>query len=177
MAEFRQKLCKGLPVEFKLMDYRDLNEQFDRIVSVGMMEHVGYKNYKTFFKIAADCLCMDSLFLLHTIGSLTSVKSLDAWTNRYIFPNAMLPSLSQLACASEGLFVVEDVHNFGKYYDDTLMAWYHNFKRTGKKLKPIITKGFTECGNIICFAAQAHSGQEKINLPDCFIKKRAYRGL
>jgi len=63
VAEFGQKLCKGLPVEFKLMDYRDLNEQFDRIVSVGMMEHVGYKNYKTFFKIAADCLCMDGLFL------------------------------------------------------------------------------------------------------------------
>lgn len=134
-VQLGEKLCGGLPVKFRLMDYRDVNEKFDRIVSVGMMEHVGYKNYKTFFKTANKCLSEKGLFLLHTIGSFTSVKSLDAWTNKYIFPNAMLPSLSQLASASEGLFVVEDLHNFGKYYDDTLMAWYDNFKKNWIKIK------------------------------------------
>ncbi len=125
-----QQLCAGLPVAFRLMDYRALNEPFDSIVSVGMIEHVGYKNYAAFFKTAHNCLKDGGLFLLHTIGSTRSVKSINAWTNKYIFPNAMLPSLAQLGSAAEELFVVEDVHNFGKYYDDTLMAWYHNFQKS-----------------------------------------------
>lgn len=134
-VELGQELCEELPVEFRLLDYRDLSEQFDRIVSVGMMEHVGYRNYKTFFEVAAKCLANDGLFLLHTIGSIISVKSLDPWTNKYIFPNAMLPSLAQLTDSAESCFVVEDVHNFGKYYDNTLMAWYQNFKRNWDKIK------------------------------------------
>lgn len=134
-VELGQKLCEGLPVEFRLMDYRSLNEKFDSIVSVGMIEHVGYKNYNIFFEKAHQCLKEDGLFLLHTIGSTISVKAIDPWTNKYIFPNAMLPSLAQLTSAAEGLFVVEDVHNFGKYYDDTLMAWYHNFKKNWNKIE------------------------------------------
>jgi cyclopropane-fatty-acyl-phospholipid synthase len=130
-----QKLSKGLPVEFRLMDYRALDGKFDRIVSVGMIEHVGYKNYNTFFKTASNCLAEGGLFLLHTIGSNRSVKSISAWTNKYIFPNAMLPSMAQLSKASEGLFVMEDVHNFGKYYDDTLMAWHHNFKKSWNQIE------------------------------------------
>lgn len=129
-VELGQKLCEGLPVEFRLMDYRGVNEKFDRIVSVGMIEHVGYKNYNTFFKTAQRCLGEDGLFLLHTIGNNRSEKVQNLWINKYIFPNSILPSLAQLCKAAEGLFVVEDVHNFGKYYDDTLMAWYHNFKKT-----------------------------------------------
>lgn len=134
-AELGQKLCSGLPVAFKLMDYRAIVGKFDRIVSVGMIEHVGYKNYKTFFKTALNCLADDGLFLLHTIGSNKSVKSINAWTNKYIFPNAMLPSIAQLSKASEGLFVMEDVHNFGKYYDDTLMAWYTNFQKSWSSIE------------------------------------------
>jgi cyclopropane-fatty-acyl-phospholipid synthase len=130
-----RELCKGLPVEFRLIDYRDVNEKFDRIVSVGMIEHVGYKNYRTYFEIAARNLNDDGLFLLHTIGSIISTKSTDAWTHKYIFPNGMLPSLAQLAKAVEGLFVIEDVHNFGADYDKTLMAWYNNFKTNWYKIK------------------------------------------
>lgn len=130
-----KELCKGLPVDLRLQDYRDVNEKFDRIVSVGMIEHVGYKNYRTYFKVAERNLKDDGLFLLHTIGEVRSTKSTDAWTHKYIFPNGMLPSIAQLAKAVEGLFVVEDLHNFGADYDKTLLAWFENFHKNWEKIK------------------------------------------
>jgi len=131
-----KQLCEDLPVEFRQMDYRTLNEKFDRVVSVGMVEHVGYKNYREYFQIANRCLKDDEgLFLLHTIGEIRSVKSIDAWTHKYIFPNGMLPSIAQLSKAAEGLFVVEDLHNFGDDYGKTLMAWDKNFEANWDKIK------------------------------------------
>ena len=117
------------------MDYRDVNEKFDRIVSVGMIEHVGYKNYRTYFEVANRCLKDYGLFLLHTIGNIKSAKSIDPWTHKYIFPNGMLPSVAQIGKAVENLFVIEDLHNFGVDYDKTLMAWYVNFNNSWKKIK------------------------------------------
>lgn len=134
-VELGRKLCKGLPVEIRLMDYRDVNEKYDRIVSVGMIEHVGYKNYKTFFKVANKCLNDEGLFLLQTIGSIKSVKTHNLWTNKYIFPNGMLPSMAQLSKAIENLFVMEDWHNFGIDYDKTLMEWFNNFVTNWDKIK------------------------------------------
>jgi cyclopropane-fatty-acyl-phospholipid synthase len=134
-VELGEEMCKGLPVEFRLQDYRDVNEKYDRIVSVGMIEHVGYKNYRTYFKVANRCLKEDGLFLLHTIGEAKSVKSSDTWTNKYIFPNSMLPSIAQLGKATEGLFIIEDWHSFGSDYDKTLMAWYKNFNNNWDKIK------------------------------------------
>jgi len=130
-----RKLCEGLPVEFRLADYRELDEQFDRIVSVGMIEHVGYKNYRTFMKVANRCLVDDGIFLLHTIGEIRSMVTGDPWTEKYIFPNSMLPSIKQLGQATENLFVMEDWHNFGNDYDKTLMAWYENIERNWDSLK------------------------------------------
>lgn len=130
-----QELCKGLPVEIRLQDYRQVNEKFDHIVSVGMIEHVGYKNYHDFFSIAERNLAGDGLFLLHTIGDVISMKSTDAWTHKYIFPNGMLPSIAFLGKAIEGLFVMEDWQNFGADYDKTLMAWYQNFQNSWDYLK------------------------------------------
>lgn len=130
-----KELCRGLPVEFRLQDYREMNEKFDRIVSVGMIEHVGYKNYREYFKVAARCMKEDGLFLLHTIGNATSVRSTDPWTHKYIFPNGMLPSVAQLGKAIEGFFIMEDWHNFGADYDKTLMAWYDNFTHNWDSLK------------------------------------------
>lgn len=130
-----RELCKGLHVEFRLQDYHDVNEKFDRIVSVGMIEHVGNKNYREYFKIAERNLIDDGLFLLHTIGEVRSVNKTDAWTHKYIFPNGMLPSIAQLAQAVEGVFVIEDLHNFGADYDETLMAWYNNFNDNWNVIK------------------------------------------
>lgn len=134
-VELGRKLCKGLPVEFRLIDYRDLNEKFDRIVSVRMIEHVGYKNYKTFFEIVNKCLYDDGIFLLHTIGNNKSIKTLNLWTNKYIFPNGIVPSIAQLGSAIESLFVMEDWHNIGIDYDKTLMAWHQNFINNWEKIK------------------------------------------
>ena len=122
-----QDLCRDLPIEIRLADYRELNESFDHIVSIGMFEHVGYKNYRQFMKVVHRCLKDDGLMLLHTIGGTRSVVHVDAWIGKYIFPNGMLPSLKQITKAAESLFVVEDLHNFGADYDKTLMSWYRNF--------------------------------------------------
>jgi len=130
-----KELCNGLPVEFRYTDYRTLNEKFDRIVSVGMIEHVGYKNYREYFKTAARCLNDDGIFLLHTIGDIRSLKSIDAWTHKYIFPSGMLPSVAQIGKAIEGLFVMEDWHNLGTDYDKTLMVWDKNFDNSWDKIK------------------------------------------
>ena len=133
-VELGRKLCEGLPVELRLMDYRDVEGTFDRIVSVGMIEHVGYKNYRTYFEVAHRCLIDDGMFLLHTIGGNRSATSINPWTHKYIFPNGMLPSVAQLGKAMEGLFVMEDWHSFGQYYDRTLIAWYQNVTSNWEKL-------------------------------------------
>ncbi|WNN50158.1 cyclopropane fatty acyl phospholipid synthase [Siccibacter colletis] len=123
-----QERCQGLDVNIRLQDYRDLDEQFDRIVSVGMFEHVGPKNYATYFEVVDRNLKPDGLFLLHTIGSRTTSNSVDPWINKYIFPNGCLPSVRHIANAAEKHFVMEDWHNFGPDYDKTLMAWYARFQ-------------------------------------------------
>jgi cyclopropane-fatty-acyl-phospholipid synthase len=140
--EFARKACQGLPVEIKLQDYRGLKEKFDRIVSIGMFEHVGVRNYSTYMKIVHSCLASDGLFLLHTIAGNSSVNSTDPWISKYIFPNSMLPSAKQITSAAEGLFVLEDWHSFGQYYDNTLMAWYSNFKKNWDKIKDAYDKRF-----------------------------------
>lgn len=128
-AEFGKRLMRsGLPVEFRLRDYRDETEQFDRIVSIGMFEHVGHKNYRQYMGVANRCLKDDGLFLLHTIGKNLSATPSDPWIDKYIFPNGELPTLGQVIEASEVFFVVEDVHNFGADYDKTLIAWHANFE-------------------------------------------------
>jgi cyclopropane-fatty-acyl-phospholipid synthase len=139
-VEYGNQLCKDLPVEIRLQDYRDVDEQFDYIVSVGMIEHVGYKNYRTYMEMAHRCLKDGGLFLLHTIGGNRSVTSTDPWINKYIFRNGMLPSVKQLGASIEGLFVMEDWHNFSADYDKTLMAWYRNFTSNWDK----ITSGYDD---------------------------------
>lgn len=156
-AEFARKLCKGFDVEFEVMDYRDLNDptspkgfagrgKFDNIVSVGMFEHVGLKNYKTYFEVAKKCLNENGLFLLHTIG-LAEGTNTDPWTNKYIFPNGMLPFLEQISSNARKIFVIEDVHNFGAYYDKTLMAWHTNFIAAWPKFKDKYSEKFFRMWN------------------------------
>jgi len=129
-----QQLCQGLPIEIRLQDYRGVNEKFDAIVSIGMFEHVGYKNYSTFMKIITKSLQDDGLFLLQTIGGNESGIHTDPWIAKYIFPNSMIPSVKQIVAASDGIFVIEDWHNFGVDYDKTLMAWHNNFENNWERL-------------------------------------------
>ncbi|MFP8413184.1 cyclopropane fatty acyl phospholipid synthase [Serratia marcescens] len=129
-----QARCAGLDVQILLQDYRDLHQQFDRIVSVGMFEHVGPKNYRTYFDVVERNLAPHGLFLLHTIGSNKTDMNVDPWINKYIFPNGCLPSVRHIAEASEGHFVMEDWHNIGADYDRTLMAWFERFKQTWPQL-------------------------------------------
>jgi len=125
-AAYARALCHGLPIEIRLQDYRAFVEPVDRIFSIGMFEHVGVRNYRVFFDLAARCLPADGLMLLHTIGTNVSTNRTDPWIDRYIFPNSMLPSAMQIAAATEGRFVLEDWHNFGADYDRTLQAWRDN---------------------------------------------------
>ncbi|OCG22438.1 cyclopropane-fatty-acyl-phospholipid synthase [Gilliamella sp. wkB108] len=134
-AEYAEQRCKNLPVEIRLKDYRDLHEHYDRIVSIGMFEHVGYKNYAIYFAKLYDLLADGGLFLLHTIGTNTSHFGNDPWINKYIFPNGVLPSIAQLIKGTEGKFVMEDWQNFGPDYDKTLLAWYGNFVQNWPTLK------------------------------------------
>ncbi len=130
-----KELCSGLPVEIRLQDYRDVNESFDHVVSLGMIEHVGCKNYRTMYQVVDRCMKDDGLFLLHTIGGNKSAHTTDPWIEKYIFPNSMLPSVKQLAAAAERIFVMEDWHNFGTDYDRTLMEWDRNFETHWDSLK------------------------------------------
>ncbi len=129
------ELCKGLPVELRLQDYREVKGKYDAVISIGIMEHVGYKNYRTYMEVVDRCLKPDGIAFIHTIGGNISSTIGDTWTTRYIFPNGMLPSMAQLSAAMEGLFVMEDWHNIGPHYDPTLMAWYANFERAWDRLK------------------------------------------
>lgn len=134
-AILAREVCKGLDVEIRVQDYRDLDEKFDRIVEIGMFEHVGVKNYREFMEICYRSLQDGGMVMLHTIGNNVSVLNTDPWIDRYIFPGGQLPSISQVGKSIEGLFVMEDWHNFGTHYDKTLMAWFKNFDSNWPSLK------------------------------------------
>jgi len=133
-AEHARRRCAGLPVKIEESDYRSLHGRFDRIVSIGMFEHVGPRNYERFFTQMRRLLAPDGLFLLHTIGHSGEKPSLDPWLDRYIFPGAMLPTARGLTEALDGKFVIEDWQNLGADYDKTLLAWYQNFDRAWPSL-------------------------------------------
>lgn len=141
-VELGNESCKGLPVELKLLDYRDVKGEFDNVVSIGMFEHVGLRNYRTYMQKVHQCLKDEGLFLLQTIGHNESVTALDPWFEKYIFPNSLIPSIKQISAAAEGLFVIEDWHNFGADYDPTLMSWFRNFDGNWKSLREIYDERF-----------------------------------
>ncbi|MBW9462568.1 MULTISPECIES: cyclopropane fatty acyl phospholipid synthase [Kluyvera] len=156
-----QQRCEGLDVNILLQDYRDLNTGYDRIVSVGMFEHVGPKNYDTYFSVVDRCLKPDGLFLLHTIGSNQTGLSVDPWINKYIFPNGCLPSIRQIASVSESRLIMEDWHNFGSDYDKTLMAWHQRFNQAWPGLSSNYTPRFRRMFNYyLCACAGAFRARD-----------------
>jgi len=134
-AKLAKERCKGFPVEIRIEDYRNITEKFDRILSIGMFEHVGPKNYREYMEVVSRCLKDDGLMMIHTIAGNKSVNSLEPWFHKYIFSNGVLPSAKQITSAAEGLFILEDWHSFGNYYDMTLMSWLENFKKNWSKIE------------------------------------------
>lgn len=130
-----QKRTQHLPVEIRFEDYRETTGVFDHIVSIGMFEAVGSKNFRTFMQHAHSLLNEGGFFLLHTIGANVSHVANDEWYEKYIFKNGMLPSVAQIGKSIENLFVMEDWHNFGPYYDLTLKAWFTNFDASWSELR------------------------------------------
>ena len=175
-VELGKIICAGLPVEIRLQDYREVDEKFDRIVSVGMIEHVGYKNYRTYMDVVNRCLNDDGLFLLHTIGGDKSVTSVDPWMNRYIFPNGMLPSIKQLGGAFEGMFVMEDWHNFSADYDKTLMAWYRNLTGNWDKIKANYNERFHRMWNYYLLSCAGAFRARRIQLWQIVLSKHGIIG-
>ncbi|MEW5773975.1 MAG: cyclopropane fatty acyl phospholipid synthase [Thermodesulfobacteriota bacterium] len=134
-TRFARDFCAGLPVTVLRQDYREVAGRFDRVVSVGMFEHVGRKNHRAYMAAVRRRLKDGGLFLLHTIGQNESRSSCDPWIARHVFPRGRLPSIAQIARAAEGLFVMEDWHNLGPHYDRTLMAWHANYQKAWGGLK------------------------------------------
>ena len=116
-----------LPIDIRLDDYRNATGTYDAVVSIGIMEHVGWKNYRGYMELVDRLLAPGGVAFVHTIGGNKPRNHIEPWFNKYIFPNAVLPTLARLASAMEGLFIPEDVHNIGEHYDRTLLAWWHNF--------------------------------------------------
>lgn len=170
------QLYKDLPVQTLLQDYRDIKEKFDHIVSVGMFEHVGYKNYRTFMKTAHNALADDGLFLLHTIGSNESVTGTDPWIEKYIFPNGMLPSIKQIGKSIEGLFVMEDWHNLSVNYDKTLMAWHENFEASWDSIKQNYNERFYRMWRYYLLVCAGLFRARKTQLWQIVLSKKGVKG-
>ena len=134
-AEYARTVCEGLPIAILLRDYRELYATFDRIYSIGMFEHVGFKNYRIYMETVRRCIQPDGRFLLHTIGSASATNHSDPWIVKYIFPNSMLPSQLQIVQAMAGLFTIDGWQRIGPHYEPTLLAWRDNFERHWPELK------------------------------------------
>lgn len=159
-----QRRNAGLPVEILLQDYRSMTGNFDAIYSLGMFEHVGVRNYRTYLGKARELLRPDGLFLLHTIGSNQSAVATDPWIEKYIFPNGQLPSLAQIARAAEGLWVIEDFHSMGVNYDRTLMAWSANFERNWPQIAQRYGERFHRMWHFWLMASAANFRARKTQL-------------
>lgn len=175
-----RQLCQKLPVEFRLQDYRQLEcdeHQFDAIASVGMIEHVGCKNYPEFFQTVDRCLKPDGLFLLHTIGNNISENHTDPWIEKYIFPNSMLPSLAQISSACEDHLSIVDLHNFGPDYDTTLLCWHRNFVKNWDKLKHKYDQRFFRMWEYYLLSSAAGFRTRRMQLWQMLFTKTGYRPI
>ena len=133
-AAYAEASKGSLPIETRLIDYMAMDGAFDRVISIGMFEHVGYKNYDAYFRKVRSLLKPDGLFLLHTIGGFRSTNHTDAWIGKYIFPNSMIPSREQIERAIDGIFGILHWQSIGANYERTLLAWRSNLERSWSRL-------------------------------------------
>ncbi|MGE0861460.1 MAG: cyclopropane fatty acyl phospholipid synthase [Gammaproteobacteria bacterium] len=141
-AEHARLACAGLPVEIRDQDYRLVDERFDRIVSLGMFEHVGSRNYATYMQKLRDCLVSDGLCVLQTVGLPDDGPGMDPWVTHHIFPNSQVPSAARLVQAVQNRLRIEDWHCFGPDYIRTLRAWHGNFRDAWPRLRELFEPRF-----------------------------------
>jgi cyclopropane-fatty-acyl-phospholipid synthase len=176
-AKYAQKVCKGLPVDIRLIDYRDLDEKFDRIVSVGMFEHVGPSNYREFFEVTHKCLEEDGIFLLHTIGvNHARVAQTEPWFHTYIFPNGILPYHTDILKNTDGLYIMEDWQNMGYHYSKTLMAWHDNFIKAWPKLSATRSERFFRMWKYYLLMSAGAFRSRRYNLWQVVLSKNGVEG-
>ncbi|MBS3168090.1 cyclopropane fatty acyl phospholipid synthase [Candidatus Woesearchaeota archaeon] len=170
-VEYARESCKGLSVKIVHEDYRNATGSYDKIVSIGMCEHVGYKNFRNFYKLQHELVKDNGLVLTHTIGGNVSVTNTDPWIQEYIFPNSMLPSIKQLSESFEGLFVMEDWHNLNVNYDKTLMEWDKNFRKNWHKFKDQYGERFYRMWRFYLLSSAAQFRARKIQLWQIVLSK------
>ena len=129
-----RELCADFPVEIRLQDYREVDEQFDCSYSIDMLGHLGRRDYRTYMETVKRNLRPGGLHLAQTAGGDNSSVKADPWVNRYIFPGGHIPSPKQIIGAAEGVLVMEDWHNFTQDYDRTFMCWYANLSAAWENL-------------------------------------------
>jgi cyclopropane-fatty-acyl-phospholipid synthase len=133
----------GDAVTFRLQDYRHVQETFDRVVSVGMFEHVGLPHYRKFFEVVRDRLGPEGVALLHTIGRTDGPGATDSWTMKYIFPGGYSPALSEVVPHIErsGL-IITDIEILRLHYASTLRAWRERFMSKREEIKKLYDERF-----------------------------------
>ena len=136
--ELARQMAGDLPVTFHLADYREASGEYDAVVSIGMMEHIGYKNYRTMMEVIERSMTDEAVALVHTIGNNMSRLRSEGFVDKYLFPNAVSPSVAQFGKAIDGLLVLEDVQNIGPDYSPTLLAWWKNFDAGYEKLDHLV---------------------------------------
>ena len=174
-VKIAKQRVKDLNVTIQQKDYREIYGTYDRIVSIGMFEHIGHKNYNRFFTECDKHLKPSGLMLHHMIGGNTDSKAADPWMHKYIFPGGVIPSLSQISKAVEGKFIIEDVHNFGPDYDKTLMAWHKNFNRNYKKLSNNYDERFKRMWNFYLTMCAAGFRQSDLQLWQIVMRRATER--
>ena len=175
-VEYARKINNGLDVEIVHADYREATGKFDKVASIGLCEHVGYKNYRGLMELAHKCLKNRGLFLLHTIGHYKNVTKCDPWVDKYIFPNGMLPSPEQLGRAMNEIFILEDWHNFGPDYDKTLMAWFDNFDKNWAKFREKYGDRFYKMWKFYLLSFAGNFRARKIELYQLVLSKNGILG-
>lgn len=141
---------------FEYCDYRKMTGQFDRVVSIAMLEAVGYKNMDHYYSVIERCLKDNGLALVHSIAANRSLRVPNQlWILKYIFPNGFLPSIAQMCLFTERKLVIEDVHNLGPDYDKTLMCWNQRFQahcKNGTIVRPTVFNRMWEFYLLYCAA-------------------------
>ena len=130
-------------IDIRLQDYRHINEEFDRIVSVGMFEHVGLPYFDTYFSAVRDLLAPDGIALIHTIGAVTAAGGTNAWLAKYIFPGGYIPNLSEMSSAIERQDLrVTDIEFLWRHYAETLRHWLDRFEANADRVEALYDARF-----------------------------------